>query len=108
MIYEIRTYRLKVGALADYVKNVTEEGISIQKKYLGNLVGYYFSEIGPLNEVVHIWAYDSLEEREKKRTSLAADPAWAAFIPKIQVLMEKMDSKIMKGMPFLDSEERHE
>lgn len=65
MIYEIRTYRLKVGALADYVKNVTEEGISIQKKYLGNLVGYYFSEIGPLNEVVHIWAYDSLEEREK-------------------------------------------
>ena len=49
MIYELRTYRLKPGKTADYLKLVAEEGIAIQKSYLGNLVGYFFSDIGPLN-----------------------------------------------------------
>jgi hypothetical protein len=50
MIYEMRTYRLKTGTLATYLKLVEEEGIAIQKSYLGELVGYFFSEIGALNQ----------------------------------------------------------
>jgi hypothetical protein len=73
MYYEIRTYRIKTGALPVYLKLVEEEGIALQKQYLGELVGYFYSEIGPLNQIVHIWAYPSLDEREARRTALAAD-----------------------------------
>ena len=54
MIYEIRTYRLKTGAVPAYLRLIEEEGIAIQKAHLGRLVGYFHSEIGPLNEIVHI------------------------------------------------------
>ena len=47
MIYEMRTYRLKTGTLPAYLKLVEEEGIAIQKSHLGELVGYFYSEIGP-------------------------------------------------------------
>lgn len=57
MFYEIRTYRLKNGAIPAYLRVVEEEGIEIQKSHLGELVGYFFSEIGPINEIVHIWAF---------------------------------------------------
>ena len=67
MFYEIRTYRIKTGAVPAYLKLVEEEGIELQKRYLGQLVGYFFSEIGPQNQIVHIWAYPSLDERERRR-----------------------------------------
>ncbi|PXX50524.1 NIPSNAP family protein [Aquitalea magnusonii] len=100
MYYEIRTYRIKTGALPAYLKLVEEEGIALQKQYLGELVGYFYSEIGPLNQIVHIWAYPGLDERETRRAALAADPAWVAFAPKIQALLEEMESKIMKAAAF--------
>ncbi len=100
MFYEIRTYRIKTGAVPAYLKLVEEEGIELQKRYLGQLVGYFFSEIGPLNQIVHIWAYPSLDERERRRAALAEDSAWQAFAPKIQALMEEMNNKIMKSARF--------
>lgn len=101
MYYEIRTYRLKNGSIPDYLKAVGETGIAIQKKHLGHLVGYFFSEIGPINEIVHIWAFDSLDERERRRAALMADPDWRAFLPKIRDLIEVADNKIMKPAAFL-------
>ncbi|OLP60920.1 NIPSNAP domain containing protein [Xaviernesmea oryzae] len=104
MFYEIRTYRLKNGAIPAYLKVIGEEGIAIQKRHLGKLVGYFFSEIGPINEIVHIWAYESLDDREARRARLAADPAWQAFLPKIRDLIELAENKIMKPAPFFQME----
>jgi hypothetical protein len=108
MFYEIRTYRLKNGTVPDYLKVVGEDGISLQKKHLGTLVGYFFSEIGPINEIVHIWAYSGLDDREARRARLAADPAWRAFLPKIRDLIEVANNKIMKPAPFFVPADRHE
>ena len=100
MFYEIRTYRLKNGAIPDYLKVVGEEGIAIQKRHLGNLVGYFSSEIGPINEIVHIWGFSSLDDRQARRGRLMADPAWRAFLPKIRDLIVTADTKIMTPAPF--------
>ncbi len=100
MIYEMRTYRLKVGAVPAYLRLVEQEGITVQKGHLGELVGYFSSEIGPLNEIVHIWAYADLNDRETRRAALAGDARWQEFLPKIQALIETMDSKILKPAPF--------
>ncbi|WP_312794626.1 NIPSNAP family protein [Tianweitania sp.] len=100
MLYEIRTYRLKNGSGPEYLKAVGESGIAIQKQHLGSLVGYFSSEIGPLNEIVHIWAYESLDERQRRRSLLAADPQWQAFLPRIRDLIVTADSKIMTPASF--------
>ena len=100
MFYEIRTYRLKNGAIPDYLKVVGEEGIAIQKRHLGNLVGYFSSEIGPITENLHIWGFSSLDDRQARRARLMADPAWRAFLPKIRDLIVTADTKIMTPAPF--------
>ncbi|SCX10971.1 hypothetical protein DSM25559_0980 [Agrobacterium rosae] len=100
MFYEIRTYRLKNGAIPAYLDVVEKEGIEIQKAHLGELVGYFFSEIGTINEIVHIWGFTSLDDREKRRAALMADPAWQAFLPKIRDLIEVAENKIMKPARF--------
>ncbi|MCJ8507168.1 NIPSNAP family protein [Rhizobium lemnae] len=100
MYYEIRTYRLKNGAIPEYLKLVEEEGIAIQRSHLGHLVGYFHSEIGLINEIVHIWAFTSLDDRQARRDALMADPAWRAFLPKIRDLIEVANNKIMKPTAF--------
>jgi len=100
MYYEIRTYRLKNGSLAEYLNAVEDTGIAIQIRHLGHLVGYFSSEIGPINEIVHIWAYPSLDERQQRRAALAADPEWQAFLPRITGLIETADNKIMQPAAF--------
>ena len=100
MIYEMRTYRLRTGTLPEYLRLVGDEGIAVQQEYLGHLVGYFFSEIGRLNEIVHVWAYAGLDDRERRRTALSQDPRWIGFLPKIQALIEEMETKILKPAAF--------
>jgi hypothetical protein len=100
MIYEMRTYRMKVGSVPAYLKLVAEEGIEVQKSHLGELVGYFTSEIGPLNEIVHIWAYRDLNDRAERRARLATDPRWQSFLPKIQALIETMENKLLLPSAF--------
>jgi hypothetical protein len=100
MFYELRTYRLKNGAVPAYLKVVEDEGIDIQRQHLGELVGYFFSEIGPINEIVHIWAFASLDDRERRRAALATAPRWQSFLPKIRDLIEVAENKIMKPARF--------
>lgn len=100
MIVEERIYRLKTGTLPTYLRLVEEQGIAIQQRYLGHLIGYFHSEIGTLNQIVHLWGYEDLADRERRRDALAADPAWQAFVPQIQALMEVMENKILKPASF--------
>ena len=100
MIYEMRTYGMKAGTVPVYLELVEEEGIQIQKGHLGELVGYFSTEIGPLNEIVHIWAFADLADRAARRAKLAADPRWQRFMPKIQALIDTMENKILLPAPF--------
>jgi NIPSNAP protein len=100
MYVEERTYTLKPGTVAEYLKHYQSEGMAVQLRHLPHMVGYYFTEVGALNCIVHLWAYESLDDREKRRAAMQADPAWQAYLPKIRPLMERQDTRLMKCAPF--------
>jgi hypothetical protein len=100
MYVEERMYRLRIGAAPEYLKHYETEGMKVQLKYLPHMVGYYVTEVGTLNMVVHMWAYESLDERDSRRAAMAADPAWQAYVAKIRPLMETMETRVMKCAPF--------
>jgi hypothetical protein len=98
MIVEERIYDLHPGKVAEYRQLVETEGIAIQRPILGRLIGYFYSEIGDLNQVVHLWAYDSLDDRAARRARLFADPGWRAFTPKLTPLLIRQRNRIL--LPF--------
>ena len=67
MIVEMRTYTVKPLRTNDFLQLYERAALPLQKKYLGNLIGFFVSEIGALNQVVHLWGFDSLAEREQLR-----------------------------------------
>jgi hypothetical protein len=101
MIIDHRTYAVKPGRLNDYLKLYEAEAYPLQLKHLGRNVGWYVSnDIGPLSQVVHMWAYDSLADREARRNALAAEPAWGAFLAKAMPLLDSMENKILRPTSF--------
>lgn len=100
MIVDHRTYTLKPGMLPEYLANYEKQGLKVQIKHLGRLAGYWFTEIGPLNQIVHVWAYESLAQRDERRAKMQADPAWQAWIKISSQYFVSMENKIMKEAPF--------
>ncbi len=100
MIVEERIYRIRPGRMTQYLKLVREEGLAIQKPNLGNLIGYFVTEAGPLNHVVHLWGYVDLVDRAVRRKSLADDPRWQAFTPRLSENIDTMENRILLPTDF--------
>ena len=100
MIYEERIYTIQPGKISEYLKNYEELGLPVQKNVLGKLVGFWHTEVGGLNKVVHIWGYDSLDERLKKRKILAAHPDWPAYLDVALPLIVEQENRVLTPASF--------
>ena len=100
MIVDERTYTLQIGAVAQYLALYEAAGMAIQRRILGNLLGFYSTEIGTLNQVVHLWGYESLDDRARRRTALFQDEGWLAFVEKARPLLVKQENRILIPAPF--------
>jgi hypothetical protein len=100
MIVEMRTYTLALGVTGRYFRLYAEKGLAVQKRILGHLVGYYGVEIGGLNKVIHMWAYESLDDRARRRATLWADKEWLAYVGEVGDLVTAQENQILTPAPF--------
>ena len=100
MIIEHRTYTLHPGKTQTYLALYAAEGMAVQLEYLPHPIGYYVSELGPLNQIVHMWGYEDLGERMQRRSLLKKDARWLTYVDKILPLIQKQESKILVPAPF--------
>ncbi len=101
MIYDMRIYDLKPGSVPRYMAAVREVALKIREENGVKLAGWYYTDIGILNRVVHIWAYDDLAHFDKARKAVTSDPRWQAdFVSRVQDLIVKQQDMIMQGADF--------
>ncbi|MCU1760911.1 NIPSNAP family protein [Pseudomonas sp. 14P_8.1_Bac3] len=100
MIIEHRTYRLHPGKVQAYFDLYMDTGLPIQLEYLRQPLGYYTTELGPLNQIIHLWGYNDLNERHHCRNLLKADPRWTEYVRQIMPLIQHQESKILMPAPF--------
>ena len=100
MIVEERTYHVFTGKLPEVVRLYEEEGTELQQRILGNMIGAFTVDVGALSSIVQLWGYDSYAERERRRAALQADPAWKAFLAKLQPLLHTQENRILVPTSF--------
>ncbi len=99
-IVDMRIYTIKPQGLPAFLQLFEEHGLPLQVKYLGKPVGWYVSEIGPLNQVIHMWGYESLADMETKRNARKADPAWKAYAAMTEGFITAQETRIIRGVNF--------
>ena len=97
MIYEVRTYALKPGTVAEFEERFAES-LPYRQKY-SKLGAFWHTEFGPLNEVIHVWPYEDFQERTAVRAEAAKDPHWP---PRTGDVVVSMESEIMIPAPFME------
>ena len=100
MIVEQRDYHVTTGKLNELVALYETEGIELQQRYLGDLLGVFTTDIGALSTYTSMWGYESFAEREERRAQLQADDAWKAFLAKIQPLIHTQQNRILVPTSF--------
>ena len=83
MLFDVRRYQLKVGAVNRYNELYRKLGYGVQVKHLGRPIVYLSTETGELNQVLHIWQYNNAGEREQLRKALWADADWLSYVKQL-------------------------
>jgi len=99
MIVEERIYTMAPGTIPAMLETYEREGLAIHTRILGNLIGYFVSDIGDLNLLVHLWGFKDLQDRAARRAELWSNPEWLAFTAKIP-LPVKMVNRILLPTRF--------
>jgi hypothetical protein len=69
-------------------------------KHLGPPLGYYVTQIGPSNQVVHLWAFENLADLEQRHSALGAEPDFAKYLAATDGLVVGQEDRIMRRVEF--------
>jgi hypothetical protein len=102
MIIDHRTYTFHPLKLPKWLALYEEYGLPVQNRHLGGLVGFFVTEAGPLNQVVHLWQYQDMGDREHRRAAMAKNPDWQEFLRRNEDLgaLLHQENKILAPVPF--------
>ena len=75
MIADVRTYTLFPRKLPQYLDLFEKHALPVMRAHGMQLDRYFIAKIGPLNQVVHIWNYESLADLDAKRKRATPTPS---------------------------------
>ena len=98
MIYEIRTYTLRPGTVPEFEERY-QKRLPAREKH-SKLGAFWHTEFGPLNQVIHVYPYENLQQRTAVRDTLAKDTA-RVQIPSGREFVVAQEAEIMISAPFM-------
>jgi len=96
-VYELRWYRTQTGRAGEWLE-LFKGVMPTREKYMRR-VGLWQTDLGPLNEVVHMWVFRDLKERAEQRAALGQDPAWQKFLAASASLLAHMQAAVLIPTP---------
>ncbi|GIY58902.1 protein NipSnap [Caerostris darwini] len=95
-MYEMRSYVLKPGTMIEWGNNWAR-GINYRKS---SAVAGFFSQIGQLYMVHHIWTYKDLMSRKEYREAAWRKPGWDECVAYTVPLIREMRSRWLRPTSF--------
>jgi hypothetical protein len=99
MIYELRTYHVLPGAMAEYTKVFGEMVMPVFKKLGFRVVGVWQPVIGEGDEFTYMLEFDSLADREAKFKALGGEADMAMY-RKQPTRIAHVTNKIFSPLPY--------
>jgi hypothetical protein len=100
MIYELRTYQLVFGGVPRYLEIAKSRLLPMLAEHGLKPVGFWYTEVGTLNEVVHLWAYTDLNERTRAWKSWTSDPRRAQIGEELRQVIVTQTNKLLTPTEF--------
>jgi hypothetical protein len=101
MIFELRTYRIPEGKMANILSRFETITFEIFKRHNIEVTGFW--EKSDVNEIVYICKFDSVDTMKRSWDAFRADPAWVSAKAKTEEngpIVSEVISEVMTATSF--------
>ncbi len=85
-----------VGARVALLEVFDRVAMPVLLQTLGHPLGFWTSHVGPLNQFVHLWGYDSLADHEQRCAARDAHPDFAKDMAASGHLIVAQETRLIK------------
>ena len=99
-IVDLRTYTIRRGGMPLFVRLAETHVCPVMLRHVGAPLAYYVTDIGPQDEVTHLWGYDSVADMEARRQARNLDPEWPSYIEASRGLIDTQETRVVRRVPL--------
>ena len=102
VIYEQRTYSVTVGKMSEVIRLYQTLGWPALDAggFSKHLIGYFVSDTGELHQLVHLWRFDSDDDRRAFWKRLFEDADFMAFAKQLRPLLLRQHNQLLLAAPW--------
>jgi len=99
-VVDLRTYRIRRGGMPLFLRLAETIVLPVMLRHIGPPLAYYVTDIGPQDEVMHLWGFDSLGDMEARRRARNLDPQWPQYAVASEGLIERQETRVVRRVAF--------
>jgi NIPSNAP len=95
-IVDHRIYTIKLRKMGEFVEVFDRLAMPILLATLGSPLGFWISHVGPLNQFVHLWGYDSLADYEARCHARDTHPDFHRYLAASEHLIVAQETRLIR------------
>ena len=100
MLFEQRCYTLKPGATAAFWQAQVDRGFDLVQPIQQRLVGYFSNVSGPVDQITHLYRYDSFDDWQGRLHGLYGVPALEPYFRTVRALTTAQQNQFFAVAPI--------
>jgi hypothetical protein len=93
-----RVYTIALRRMNEFLEVFDRLAMPVLLETLGTPIGFHVSQVGPLNQFVHLWSYDDLADYERRSTQRDAHPDFPAYLKASEHLIVAQETRLLRSV----------
>lgn len=91
-----RIYTIRLRKMGEFIEVFDRLAMPILLRTLGHPIGFWTSWVGPQNQFVHLWGYDSLADYEARSRARDTHPDFPAYLSASEHLIVSQETRLIR------------
>lgn len=92
-----RVYTIRLRKMGEFLDVFNRLAMPVLLQTLEHPLGFYTSLVGPQNQFVHLWAYESLADYERRSQARDSHPGFAAYLAASEHLIVAQETRLVRA-----------
>ena len=101
-----RVYTIRLRRMGEFIEVFDRLAMPVLLRTLGHPLGFWTSLVGPQNQFVHLWGYDSLADYERRSLARDTDPDFPAYLAASEHLIVAQETRLVRTATLASLAER--
>lgn len=101
-----RVYTIALRRMNEFIEVFDRLAMPVLLETLGQPLGFHVSQVGPLNQFVHFWAYESLAEYERRSALRDSHHAFPAYLQASAQLIVAQENRLIRRIELPSLKQR--